>query len=568
MSRTFNPLNIWPKLQREKEYIVACKAAVCDRNFVLDQFAHFLNNQDLPLYYWNCAFGPLQVVQPCEQRRKIDLHDSELSLRDTDREGVLSQVVELKQPGVFVLSGLLKDMGDRLSHEIENAHFQLRQNGIEQYVVLLDADLHIPLELYPLLPALEYPIPGRDTVQKMVAQFCWDALSMEQNDASIDAQRQLVQACSGLPRGEIDIALNRAAERSTLSKADIASITELVMDYKTKKLRGRGINMLPEPDVPVAAGMDKLYETLDKVRLLLQPEAELRNLRPPKAVLLWGIPGTGKSLAAKIAAKHIGGTLVSADWNGLVGRTVQESMKNLESLLNFVDEIGTCILFFDEFEKAFSGWDSSAEGGVLGKLAGQLLSWMQDHTTPVVMLATINHLQMLPAEMIRRFEYVHFFGMPHAGSLWAVFKVHLKKYFEYDFSDRDWRVLLREYRGCTPAEVAKAVQHVADAYYFEDMQSGNFSAAKPLLRLESLIEERETFTPAASQRDISDQIAAIQNRADYAIPVAGPDTSPFAVPDQSLMGIDEDAVRRQKKPVVTGERSRSVQLADSDRAEF
>jgi predicted AAA+ superfamily ATPase len=565
MSRTFNPLHIWPKLQREQEHITACKAALCDRNFVLDQFAHFLQGQELPLYYWNCAFDALQTVQPCEQGRRIDLHESELSFHEG--EGVLSRVVALKQPGVFVLSGLLKDMGDHLIHEIENAHFQLRQNGVEQYVVLLDADLHIPLELYPLLPVLEYPIPGRDTVQKRVAQFCWDALSLEQNDENIDAQRQLVQACSGLPRGEIEIALNRAAERSTLSRADIGDITALVMDYKTKKLRGRGINMLPEPDVPVAAGMDKLYETLDKIRLLLQPEAELRNLRPPKAVLLWGIPGTGKSLAAKIAAQHIGGTLVSADWNGLVGRTVQESMKNLDTLLTFVDEIGTCILFFDEFEKAFSGWDSSAEGGVLGKLAGQLLSWMQDHTTPVVMLATINHLQMLPAEMIRRFEYVHFFGMPHAGSLWEVFKVHLGKYFQYDFSDRDWRVLLREYRGCTPAEVAKAVQHVADAYYFRDMQAGHFSAAKPVLTLESLIEERQTFTPAATQRDISDQIAAIQNRADYAIPVSGPDTSPFAVPDQSLMGIDEEAVRQSQQPD-PDPHARPVQLATGDRPEF
>jgi signal recognition particle GTPase len=133
-----------------------------------------------------------------------------------------------------------------------------------------------------------------------------------------------------LPRGEIDIALHRATERST-ETTNLAVITDLVMDYKTKKLKGRGINMLPEPDVPVAAGMDRLYETLDKVRLLLQPEAtHPQPPRPPKAILLWGIPGTGKSLAAKLAAKHIGGTLVSADWNGLVGRTVQESMQNLE----------------------------------------------------------------------------------------------------------------------------------------------------------------------------------------------------------------------------------------------
>ena len=563
---TFNSITIWPKLQQEQEYIVACKSAVCDRNFVLAQLLQFIDGQGLELYYWNAAFDRLQTVTPCGARRQVNLQDSDLALPNVEADGTITQVVNLAQPGVFVLAGLLKEVSDRQVHEIQNAHFALRQAGHQQYLILLDSDPHIPLDLYPLLPALAYPLPNRDTVQQLVAEFCWDVLSMAQTEVNRDRQRQLTQACSGLPRGEIDIALHRATKRCS-EASDIADITASVMDYKTKKLKGRGIQMLPEPDVPIAAGMDRLYETLDKVRLLLQPEAATRNVRPPKAILLWGIPGTGKSLAAKLAAKHIGGTLVSADWNGLVGRTVQESMKNLNSLLEFVDEIGTCILFFDEFEKAFAGWDTRVEGGVLGKMAGQLLSWMQEHTSPVVMFATINHLQMLPAEMIRRFEYVHFFGMPHAGSLWEVFKVHLSQYFEYDFSDRDWRILLRDYRGCTPAEVAKAVQHVADAYYFRDMRQGNFRPEKPQLELESLLAERQTFTPAATQRDISDQIAAIENRADYAIPVSGPDISPFAVPEQSLMGIDEDAIATRDR-AQADRQSRNVQLAEGEQSEF
>ncbi len=563
---TFNSITIWPKLQQEHEYIVACKSAVCDRNVVLAQLLQCIEGQGLDLYYWNAAFERLQRVTPCGARRQVNLQDSDLALPKVDADGTITQVVNLAQPGVFVLAGLLKDISDRQVHEIQNAHFALRQTKRRQYLILLDSDPHIPLDLYPLLPALEYPIPSRDAVQQLVAEFCWDVLSMEQTESNRDRQRQLTQACSGLPRGEIDIALHRATHRCS-DASDMDAITASVMDYKTKKLKGRGITMLPEPDVPIAAGMDRLYETLDKVRLLLQPEAATRHVRPPKAILLWGIPGTGKSLAAKLAAKHIGGTLVSADWNGLVGRTVQESMKNLKSLLDFVDEIGTCILFFDEFEKAFSGWDTRVEGGVLGKMAGQLLSWMQEHTSPVVMFATINHLQMLPAEMIRRFEYVHFFGMPHAGSLWEVFKVHLSQYFEYDFSDRDWRILLRDYRGCTPAEVAKAVQHVADAYYFRDMRQGNIRPEKPRLELESLLAERQTFTPVATQRDISDQIAAIENRADYAIPVSGPDTSPFAVPDQSLMGIDEDAIATRDR-AQADRQSRSIQLAEGEQSEF
>jgi hypothetical protein len=563
---TFNDLTIWPKLRQEREYIVACQAAVCDRNFVLGQLLGFIADQGLDLYYWNLALDRLQRVTPCGDRRQVDLQDSEMVLASQGVDGTIAQVVGLRRPGVYVLAGLLKAPSDRQVHEIQNAHFALRQQAVEQYLILLDSDPQIPLDLYPLLPALSYPLPERRAVQRMVADFCWDVLSMAQTPENQDQQRQLSQACSGLPRGEIEIALHRATERFA-ADASLETLTEWVMAYKTQKLQGRGIHMLPEPDVPIAAGMDRLYETFDKVRLLLQPEATHRHLRPPKAILLWGIPGTGKSLAAKLAAKHIGGTLVSADWNGLVGRTVQESMQNLDSLLALVDEIGTCILFFDEFEKAFSGWNTQAEGGVLGKMAGRLLSWMQDHTSPVVMFATINHLQMLPAEMIRRFEYVHFFGMPQAGSLWRVFQVHLDKYFQYEFSERDWRILLREYRGCTPAEVAKAVQHVADAYYFRDMMQGHFCPDKPQVQLESLLEERQTFTPVATQRDISDQIAAIENRADYAIPVAGPDRSPFAVPEQSLMGIDADAIRRRDRRAVQPV-TRQVQWADSEQSEF
>lgn len=564
-TRKFNPLDLWPKLQAEGEHLVACRAAVCDRNYVLAQFLKFVGQQ-LPVYYWNCSFEYLQTIEPVDHRRRVNLHDSEITFSSLDVEGTIRKIVELAKPGVFVLAGLLKNVGDRQLQEIQNAHFALRQRGIEQYIVLLDASPRIPLELYPLLPGLEYPLPDRKRVQQIVSQFCWDRLGMEQSDENLDTQRQLVQACSGLPRGEIDIALHRATEHT--DEVDIDAITETVIGYKTRKLRGRGVDMLPEPDVPKSAGMDLLYETLDKIRLLLQPEAESRNLRPPKAVLLWGIPGTGKSLAAKLAAQHIGGTLVAANWNGLVGRSIQESMDNINGLLDFVDELGTTILFFDEFEKAFSGWDTSVQGGVLGKLAGRLLSWMQDHESPVVMFATINRLQFLPPEMIRRFEYIHFFGMPHAGALYEVFQVHLIKYFRYEFTDRQWRVLLREYRGCTPAEVAKAVQHVADDYYFRDMRAGRFRSELPELDLDSLLQERQNFTPAASQRDTSNNIADILNRADYAIPASGPDQSRFAVNPESLMGIDKEAAHASRDSR-SAQQIRSVQLDDdTDGKEF
>jgi SpoVK/Ycf46/Vps4 family AAA+-type ATPase len=195
-------------------------------------------------------------------------------------------------------------------------------------------------------------------------------------------------------------------------------------------------------------------------------------------------------------------------------------------------------LFFDEFEKAFSGWRSDTEGGVLGKLAGRLLSWMQDHTEPVIMFATINHLEMLPAEMIRRFDYIHFFGLPQAGALYQVFNVHLTQYFRYDFTELQWRILLREYRGCTPDEVGKAIQRVAHQRYFDDMARSQMSPELPTVTVDELISERQQFTPATAQKETSDQIVGILNRARYAKPAAGVDTSIFATSPQTLLGMD------------------------------
>jgi ATPase family associated with various cellular activities (AAA) len=529
----------WKELAQLPEYLVAVKVALCDRPYVLRLFQQWGQELGLPVYFINPGYRQMQRVEPSAQL---------IPAQFAGEMNHLGAIAQLREPGIFLVEGILSTLSPPdLKFQVSNAHFDLAQAQCQQFIVLIDDAFDIPLALYPLVPLLEYSFPSRVETQQHIAQFC----QQQGFQIAVEAQRPIVQACIGLPRGEID----RLLVRSVGQAIDTTSLTQQILEYKRDKLRGRGINLLPKPDVAVAAGMELLDETLEKIRLLLQPEAESRNLRSPRALLLWGIPGSGKSLAAKLSAQRIGATLISCDWNGLLGATVRESMDNLDYLLRFCSEIGTAILFFDEFEKAFSGWRSDAEGGVLGKLAGRLLSWMQDHVEPVVMIATINHLDMLPAEMIRRFDYIHFFGMPHAGALYEVFNVHLQKYFRYEFTELQWRILLREYRGCTPDEVGKAVHRVAHRIYFRDMNAGEFCPELPTVTLEDLVAERQEFTPASNQQSISDQLAAILNKARYAKPVAGKDTSIFASPPQKLLGMDENS---RVQPIVPPRITRRV----------
>ena len=538
-------LDLWPDLADRREYLCAVQAPVVDRNYVLGRFQAWGRQKRLPLYSWNLSCRE-QLWQVEKHSTAVTLKQSHLCIPDIEFNAIeqkfsnlLHYLGQIEENGIFVVQGVLENLSLSLHHHLETLHFQLRQQNLSKFLIFLEERVEVPLALHPLIPQLEFPLPSRTEVRELVACFFWERFDEEQSSENLARQSCVTQACIGLPRAEIDIILNRV-----VSDKDYEAIASEIVEYKQRKLQGRGITVLPDPDVPVAAGMDKLDETMEQIKLLMTPEAEQRGLKPPKAVLLWGIPGTGKSLAAKLAAKRIGGPLVASDWNGLIGQNVRESLTNLDYLLAFVRRIGPSILFFDEFDKAFSGWD---ESGHMGKLAARLLSWMNDHEEPCVMFATINHLGMLPPEMIRRFEVIHFFGMPHNGALHAVFEVHLQKYFEYDFSLDEWHYLLREYRGCTPAEVMKAVKAVAHSRLFKDIQAGNKIAPgeKPKLTLAELLEERQNFIPDSSKRDISDTIAGILNKADYAKPVQGEDTSIFAEPPQTLMGIDSSKIGKK-----------------------
>ena len=190
-------------------------------------------------------------------------------------------------------------------------------------------------------------------------------------------QAALVRACQGLPQGEIELIL----ERSLAFASTVEEIARLLLDHKVNKLRGRGLEFIAEADVPDAGGLDLLDESLSKVASLLSPEAEKYGLKFPKGMILWGPPGTGKSLSAKLAAKKMGVPLLAADWGSIVGSSRPDLA--LRELLELTQALSPTILYWDDFDKGFAGWDSNADRGVSRRLSGKLLTWMQEHQYPI-----------------------------------------------------------------------------------------------------------------------------------------------------------------------------------------
>ncbi|OKH30308.1 AAA family ATPase [[Phormidium ambiguum] IAM M-71] len=515
-------INDWLGLAKKGIKIVGLEYYTTDRTRVLTQFYQWGQELQLPVLFWNSGYSSLQEV--VSKDGKCILQNTNLQLNSD----VPQFLLEKGREGIYLLEGLLEfdEHNYTRAFQLTNAYYHLSWSGTCHFWVMLENYIQLPMNLQPLIPVLTTPMPDRETVQRIVTSFC------TQNQ--ICDNSALVRACQGLPEGEIELVL----ERSLAFASTVERFADLVLDHKVNKLRGRGLEFIAEPDVPNAGGLDLLDESLSQVASLLRPEAQKYGLKFPKGMILWGPPGTGKSLSAKLAAKKMGVPLLAADWGSIVGASKPDFA--LRELLELTQALSPTILYWDDFDKGFAGWDSNADGGVSRRLSAKLLTWMQEHEYPIYIVATVNRLGMLPPELIRRFDDIFFVDLPHEGAMYEIFNLHLEKYFpEFrhasisPWTDDEWRILLRDYRLCTPAEIGNAVRKCAEEIYYRHQVRGQ-QPDELKVTLDDLRRQRYQFTPSMLRDE--EQILAIRNQATYARSASGEDRSRFSVPLQELFG--------------------------------
>jgi predicted AAA+ superfamily ATPase len=508
------------------ERAIAIQSPLTERFKVLEYLSTVAVSLNLPLYFGNQGYSHLQQVVIEETL------DSTVTLVQTIHEvsDLLRWLLISQEPGIFVIEGAIAPdastgllPAERVSL-LTNIAFKLANKEGSQLVIYLEPYVELPLQLIPFLPVLINPFP----TPAQIGVLCRDLLQDSQINFLATELDSLIRICLAIPLGELELVLRRAIGKAVT----VEEITSLILEYKKSKFRGRGVEFVNEPDVPSAAGLDLLDAFLERTAALLRPEAALHDLQFTRGILLWGPPGTGKSLSAKLAARKLGVPMVCADWGGLRGATAYESRRNLKEFLETCDTLGKegLILYFDDFDKGFAGFDADNDGGIARQMAGKLLTWMQEHTSKVLVFATINRLNFIPPELIRRFEEnIFFIDLPHAGARYQIFKLHLSKYApELDFSEQDWRKLLNETHLLTPAEISNLVKRAAAEVFYQQITEEKVdSLTKPLeISVEDLLEQRKLFTPSL-ERD-EDQIITIRNQAHFARPAASEDTSIWA----------------------------------------
>ena len=436
-------------------------------------------------FYWNPAHTHLQKWESDYIPTQIEVSSDPL---------LASQHLR----GDVVLDGLLVErFSSKLTYQLINAFRERR----DQALYLLGDRFDCPHDLFPFVETKTWPLPN--TLE--VAAF------LRERDAYSDIVHR---SALGLHKGELANVLERYG-----SLAD-EHLAQTISDYKINKLQGRGITVVPKPDCN-PAGMDVLDGIIAEIQDLMKPEAFEAGLQFPKGSILIGPPGTGKSLFANSIASRLGIPLLCVDWTGLVSPVPGESEANLRLLLQSAEASAPCVLRLDDYDKAFASADLTKDTGVEKKLAGMLLTWLQDRTASVYTVVTLNRINQIPPELRRRFDRTVFVDLPHEGARHDVFCIHLQKYIGSvpDWSQRDWKILISEFGECTPDEIGKTV-------YLAAVRSFRQGRAREIT-LDDLLYQRKQFTPANIANPA--QIQAIRNNSKFAIKASSSDRSTWRV---------------------------------------
>lgn len=524
----------WLNASSTNSIVTAIKLNPIDNDTLFGYFNKFAKSLEIPAYYWNLGYEGFQKINIDEQKNIKLISDFQID-RTTEANYILRFLLSSDRltEGIYILDDLcnFEELKPEVVREREaligNLNRKYANAGSSVYIVLLGEYLQFSSRLAASIPTFDIPLPDRTEVETLV-RTCF----VREETTERSAWQKLVTALQGLSRGEIELLLQNHSD------ADINSLVDKILEHKINCWRGIGLEFFAEPDVKSAGGNDLLQKYLYEVVVKLNESgAKQYNLRPPKGMLLMGPPGTGKSLCAKLAAKALGYPLLGLSWGNVLG--AHNPDKALAQILEVADCLDNCVILADDFDKGFTGW---SEGGASRRLSQRLLTWMQEHTSNALMIATVNRIQLLPSEIKRRFDDggIWFVDLPHRGAIRDIFLIHLAKYFPSQFADgrdpwseRDWYRLLRGYQGSTPVEIANAVTRCAEEFYCSLSDKKRQEAAvTPTVTIESLIAQLSQFKKA-SIRDAED-LQAIRNKAYYARPAASEDKSEYAVVRQEL----------------------------------
>ncbi|MCP1726917.1 hypothetical protein J2T60_000882 [Natronospira proteinivora] len=417
-------------------------------------FRHTLREVFRPLFRWTAAGG----------LERLDM-DAPVDDDVNSPEAVLRYIRDRQEPGVFLLMDFHPYLDNpihvRLLREVARAASPGAPN-----VVMISPELDLPRELQPLAVPFDLSVPTEEELEYMVREEgqAWAEHNHGQRvKASRRALNLLINNLRGLPMKDARrLARNAIWNDGALTEKDLPD----VMEAKFRMLDPGGVlsfEMETESFAQVA-GLSRLKDWLNQRAPIFAKGEPPPGLDMPRGILLLGVQGCGKSLAARAVAGVFGVPLLRLDCGALYNKYHGESERNLRESLASAELMAPCVLWLDEIEKGMSVSDT--DGGTSQRMLGSFLTWMAERGKPVFLVATANDIEKLPPEMVRqgRFDEIFFVDLPSRSVRQSVIAIHLQRR-ELDPDDYDLDRLADVSEGYSGAELEQAVVSACYAAY-------------------------------------------------------------------------------------------------------
>ena len=398
------------------------------------------------VFIWTVTHGIVEYGQP----RNVTQHNT------VSPEAAIEWATRQRDSAIFVFKDLHPFVDSpAVARWLRDAIASFRGN--QRTIVLMSPVQQVPIELEKDVAVLDYPMPDMSELNQVLSQ----QLELSRNRRiTTETREKLLKAALGLTKDEAEKVYRKAqvtAGRLTEEEVDI------VLSEKKQLIRRNGILEYIEEDETIdsVGGLEELKRWLHQRSNAFTERAREYGLPQPKGMLILGVPGCGKSLIAKTTSRLWGLPLLRLDMGRVYdGSMVGRSEANLRNALKTAESISPAILFIDELDKAFAGGAGSADsdGGTSSRIFGSFLTWMQEKTSPVFVMATANRVERLPGEFLRkgRFDELFFVDLPNAEERREIFRIHLAKR-KRDITRFDLDQLANVTDGFSGAEIEQAL---------------------------------------------------------------------------------------------------------------
>lgn len=418
----------------------------------------------------------------------------------------------------------------RLQHLIEKIE---RHYQGECAIVLQSAEVYIPADLEPFITLLEMPLPQENEIKTLIKQQYTNL-----DDVFLSP---FATALSGLNENEIQKLLTLIHNRfKQINEQNQPQVLAEILYQKEQIIAKSGVLEMVKVNENIndIGGLENLKKWLKEQSDILShlEEAKAFGVKAPKGALIAGMPGCGKSLTAKAAAQLFQQPLLRLDIGSLLGKYVGESETNMRKALAMAESISPCVLWVDELEKAFVGMTGNNASEVSSRLLGYFLTWLQEKTKPVFIIATANDITALPPELLRkgRFDEIFYVGFPNQTERKKILDIHLTKAKQKaaEFNLNELAQLCRDYAG---ADIENAI--------YESVKSAFLSPEKQLTQ-EKIKQAIKNTVPL--RKTLKDKVGEYEKKFDelYLTPASNNDG--LSIAQMVKMAKDPNYLERKK----------------------